>query len=290
MMRKIVTSLCCGAALALGLSCQPNEIILDSQPCEFPTDLSAYELSWSDEFEGTEINRDIWTFEIGDGCDRNLCGWGNNELEWYTDRKANARVSEGSLVIRALKESTPFNGYDYTSARLVTKNKADFKYGRMDIRARLPKGKGLWPAIWMLSSEEKYKTNYAPFASWPASGEIDIMELLGDKPNEVLGTVHYGADAWKYKSAYFDGPDFSADFHVFTLLWRENCLRFMVDGELYGDPISPSTTLPQGYPFNEYFHFILNVAVGGNLPGNPDATTSFPQDMTVDYVRVYQEK
>ena len=117
------------------------------------------------------------------------------------------------------------------------------------------------------------------------------MELIGSKPAEVLGTVHYGHDYWRYKSSEYqlESGDFSQDFHTFTLLWRENCLRFMVDGQLFGDPITPSLTLPTGYPFNETFYFILNIAVGGNLPGNPDGTTVFPQTMEVDYVRVYQE-
>ena len=123
------------------------------------------------------------------------------------------------------------------------------------------------------------------------SGEIDIMELIGSRPNEVLGTVHYGHDFWRYRSSEYrlDQSDFTQDFHVFSLLWREDCLQFMVDEQPYGTPITPSTTLPTGYPFNEQFHLLLNLAVGGNLPGNPDGSTVFPQEMQVDYVRVYQE-
>lgn len=269
--------------LVMLAGCQTDPI-LDPHPCDFPTSLEAYTLVWSDEFDGSAINPDNWTFEIGDGCDRGICGWGNNELQYYTDRRANARVEGGDLIIRALKESTPFEGYNYTSSRMVTKGKQDFKFGRFDIRAKLPKGQGIWPAIWMLSSENKY-------GGWPKSGEIDIMELIGSKPREVLGTVHYGHDFWRYRSSTYelDAGDFSQDYHIFSLVWREDCLRFMVDGELFGDPVTPSLTLPTGYPFNEAFHFILNIAVGGNLPGNPDATTTFPQEMRVDYVRVYQE-
>ncbi|MCI4670306.1 MAG: glycoside hydrolase family 16 protein [Bacteroidia bacterium] len=279
----LILSSCVLAVFAL-TACLEDKV-LDSNPCDFPS-IEGYSLMWSDEFEGSEINPDIWTHELGDGCQNgpDLCGWGNNELEWYTDEKKNSQVKDGNLIIRALRESTPVNGYDYTSARMITKNKADFKFGRMDIRAKLPKGKGLWPAIWMLPTENK-------FGTWPRSGEIDIMELIGDKPAEVLGTVHYGLDFWRFKSAYYEleEGDFSDDFHTFTLLWRDDCLRFMVDGVMYGNAITPSVTLPTGYPFNEKFHFILNVAVGGNLPGNPDATTTFPQEMVIDYVRVYQE-
>ncbi|MEL7534201.1 MAG: glycoside hydrolase family 16 protein [Bacteroidota bacterium] len=267
--------------LGFALACQPDKV-LDPGPCDFPAELESYTMVWSEEFEAPEIDLNTWTFEIGDGCDRNICGWGNNELEYYTDRDDNAFIREGSLVIQAKEER--FQGYDYTSARMVTKNKADFRYGRIDIRAKLPKGQGIWPAIWMLSTDDS-------FGGWPRSGEIDIMELIGNKPNEVLGTVHYGHDFWRYKSAYYqlEQGDFSLDYHTFSLLWREDCLRFMVDDQLYGDPISPSTTLPTGYPFNEKFHMILNIAVGGNLPGNPDGSTVFPQEMEVDYIRVYQE-
>ncbi len=264
--------------------CESEEILKD-HPCDFSTNLDVYTQVWSDEFD-SEINDEFWSYDLGDGCDRGpgLCGWGNNELQWYTDERKNARVRDGNLVIRAIKENSPVNGYDYTSARMVTKNKVDIRFGRIDIRAKLPRGQGIWPAIWMLSTEKKY-------GIWPASGEIDIMELIGSKPREVLGTVHYGHDFWRYKSAYYnlEQGTFADDYHTFSLFWRENCLRFAVDGEFYGDPITPSVTLPTGYPFNEKFHLILNIAVGGNLPGNPDASTVFPQEMAIDYIRVFEE-
>jgi beta-glucanase (GH16 family) len=264
-------------------ACQ-SETILDPGPCDFSTEIEAYKLVWADEFEGAVLDTSSWTYEIGDGCDRDICGWGNNELQYYTDRRSNARVDNGTLIIRALKEAVPYEGYDYTSARLVTKNKQDFRFGRMDVRAKLPKGQGLWSAIWMLPTENK-------FGGWPKSGEIDIMELVGNRPNEVFSTIHYGHDFWRYTSTptYTLGEgDFSQDYNVFSLLWREDCMQFMVNDSIYGS-LTPSTTLPTGYPFNEAFHMILNVAVGGNLPGNPDGNTVFPQSMEVDYVRVYEE-
>lgn len=268
----------------LGLSaCQTPSEVLTPHPCEFPEALESYTMVWADEFE-TEIDTNTWSFNLGDGCDRGICGWGNNELQYYTNKSRNAFVEDGKLVIQAIKESVAIQGYNYTSARMVTKGKADFQYGRIDIRARLPKGQGIWPAIWMLSTEEKY-------GGWPRSGEIDIMELVGHIPNEIFGTVHYGHDFWRFLSSPYilDQGDFSLDFHTFTLLWREDCLRFMVDGINYGNPITPSSTLPTGYPFNEKFHMILNIAVGGNLPGNPDGSTVFPQRMEVEYIRVYEE-
>lgn len=268
----------------IGISCE-TDTVLESNPCEFSEALADYSLVWSDEFEGDNINTDNWSFQLGNGCDIDLCGWGNNELQYYTDREKNARVEDGNLIITALNENIGIA--QYTSARLNSKNKVDIRFGRVDVRARLPKGKGLWPAIWMLPTENK-------FGIWPGSGEMDIMELVGDKPREIFGTVHYGKDFenWTFKSSVYElegGEDFSEDFHTFSLLWKENCIRFMVDGEIYGKGITPSQTLPQGYPFNEDFHFLLNVAVGGNLPGNPDGSTVFPQKMTVDYVRVYTE-
>ncbi len=275
--------LCTGFFVLILLGgCQPEEV-LEENPCEFPG-IEGYSLVWSDEFEGDSLDLSSWSYNLADGCDRGICGWGNNELQYYTDEAKNSFIRDGKLVIRAVEEGTPVNGYDYTSARIVTKNKQDFRFGRVDVRAKTPIGKGLWPAIWMLSTEER-------FGRWPASGEIDIMELIGDVPNEVLGTVHYGHDFHRFKSAYYELEEgtFNQEFHTFTLFWKEGCIRFMVDDSLYGEPITPSLTLPTGYPFNETFHFIMNIAVGGNLPGNPDGTVVFPQEMEVDYIRVYQE-
>ena len=272
--------------LLLSITSCGTDTVLDPHPCDFPEALEAYSLVWSDEFEGNEIDEQNWSFQIGDGCAEGICGWGNNEKQYYTNRRSNVRTTDGNLIIQAIKENTPFEGYDYTSARLNSRNKVDLRFGRVEVRARLPKGKGLWPAIWMLPTAEK-------FGDWPRSGEIDIMELVGDKPREILGTVHYGIDFANrdFRSSFYEleSGDFSDDFHTFSLLWRENCIRFMVDGEIYGKGITPSQTLPAGYPFNEDFHFILNVAVGGNLPGDPDGSTTFPQQMVVDYVRVYKE-
>ena len=268
----------------LHLGCQEPEEI---GGCVFPSELEAYELVWSDEFDGPEIDGSKWSFDLGDGCEIDLCGWGNNELQYYTDRPANATISSsGRLVIKALKETPLYLGqYAYTSARMVTKNKGDWRFGRIDVRARLPKGQGLWPAIWMLPTDNAY-------GSWPTSGEIDIMELVGNQPNKVLGTIHFGHDYHRFVSAeyYLPEGDFSQDFHDFTVLWSEDCIQFLVDGIAYGEPNTRSTTLPTTWPFDQPFHLLLNIAVGGNLPGNPDASTVFPQVMEVDYVRVYQEK
>lgn len=245
-----------------------------------PTSYPGYSLVWSDEFDGAELNTANWTYEMGDGCPGN-CGWGNNELEYY--RTENTTLVEGNLVITAKKQS--FGGKEYTSSRLITKGKQQFKFGRIDIRAALPKGKGVWPALWMLGSN-------IDAVGWPACGEIDIMELTGDLPNRVLSTVHFGQNLgshqYKSQSKYLSGgDDFNKEFHVFSMNWKADIIEFMIDDEVY-HTITPASLNGAPYPFNKNFFFIFNVAVGGNLPGNPDNSTAFPQWMIVDYVRVFQ--
>ena len=256
--------------------------------CNFTNSLDNYEMVWSDEFDGTEIDDSKWSFDLGDGCDisPDLCGWGNNELEYYTSREENAFLADGKLKIQAIKESPLYLGqHQYTSARMVTKNKGDWKYGRIDVRAKMPIGQGYWPAIWMLPTDNVY-------GGWPKSGEIDIMEYLGNEPRKVLGTIHYGHDFWRFNSQYLelDTGTFADEFHTFTVLWTEDCIQFQMDGINVGEPNTRSTVLPTTFPFDQKFHLLLNLAVGGNLPGPPAPNTVFPQSMEVEYVRVYQEK
>jgi len=282
---KINVIPCLLAITILFTGCQKVESV---GGCKLTDSLDGFELVWSDEFDGTEIDATKWSYDLGDGCQisQDLCGWGNNELEFYTDRSDNSYLEDGNLVIKAIKEIPFYQGqHQYTSARLVTKNKGDWKYGRIDVRAKLPFGQGLWPAIWMLPTDNVY-------GGWPKSGEIDIMENIGSEPNRVFGTIHYGHDFWRFNSQgiELDEGSFAEDFHVFTVLWDEDCIQFQMDGIDIGEPNTRSTVLPTTYPFDQKFHLLLNVAVGGNLPGNPNAATSFPQTMEVDYVRVYQEK
>jgi beta-glucanase (GH16 family) len=245
-----------------------------------PTSYPGYNLVWADEFNGTELNTSDWTFELGDGCP-NLCGWGNNELQYY--RQDNTSFVNGCLVITAKRQQ--FGNREYTSSRLITKGKRQFKFGRIDIRAALPKGQGLWPALWMLGSN-------IDAVGWPACGEIDIMELTGNIPNRVLGTVHFGANLSQHQyitgNKYLDGnANFQDEFHVFSLNWVADKIEFLVDNQVY-HTITPASVGNAPYPFNKNFFFIFNVAVGGNLPGSPDNSTPFPQRMIVDYVRVFQ--
>ncbi len=247
---------------------------------------ASWVLTWSDEFDapdGSAPDPKKWTAETGGG------GWGNNELEYYTARRTNSRVENGNLVIEALQEK--FTGPDgvareYTSARLKTQKLFAQKYGKFEARIRIPKGQGMWPAFWMLGDD-------FPAASWPACGEIDIMENIGREPATVHGTIHgpdYSGDKSLGAPYVVPSGNVADDFHLFAVEWEPKEIRFYVDGHLY-ETRTPSD-LPAGarWVFDHPFFLILNVAVGGKWPGNPDASTKFPQQMLVDYVRVYSRK
>ncbi len=285
---KIILFLTLSTSLVC-LSCSEEEEInvSETDPMDTPQlsdPETPFTLVWSDEFVSAEVDTTKWSFMIGDGTEYGIVGWGNNELQYYTSREENVYIEEGTLIIQALKGG--YENKQYTSARLRTKGKADWKYGKIEIRAQLPEGQGIWPAIWMLPTEEIY-------GGWPKSGEIDIMELVGHEPHKVHGTVHYGEDWPNNKflgQAYtLREGNFSDDFHVFTIEWERNEIRFFVDENEFFK-VTPDRISPYNYPFNQTFHLLLNIAVGGNWPGNPDATTTFPQHMLVDYVRVYQRE
>ncbi|MEC7984420.1 MAG: family 16 glycosylhydrolase [Myxococcota bacterium] len=248
-----------------------------------PADREGWTLVWRDEFEDPAIDLTKWEFEV-DGQ-----GGGNNELQYYTDRVENAFVENGSLVIEAREES--YTGEDgtrsYTSARLRTMNQGDWLYGRIEARMRLPEGQGIWPAFWMLPTDWVY-------GGWAASGEIDIMELVGHEADTVHGTLHYGGP-WPANiytgGEYVLSEPFSNDYHTFAVEWKEGEIRWYVDDVHYQTQTNwYSTAGDYPAPFNQRFHIILNVAVGGQWPGSPDATTVFPQRMFVDYVRVYERE
>ncbi|ELR70568.1 laminarinase [Fulvivirga imtechensis AK7] len=241
-----------------------------------PESYEGMDLVWQDEFNGSGISSD-WTFEIGTGSN----GWGNNELQYY--RQENTEVRDGYLIITAKKES--FQGQEYTSSRIITKDKQTFQYGRIDIRAALPKGKGIWPALWMLGSD--FST-----VGWPACGEIDIMEMIGGtgKDNTVHGTVHWqnAGEYASYGGHYTLSSGILADeFHVFTIIWDASSITWYIDDIKYHEIDITPAELSE---FRNDFFFIFNVAVGGNWPGSPDDSTTFPQRMVVDYVRVFQDQ
>jgi beta-glucanase (GH16 family) len=235
------------------------------------------QLVMSDEFNTDGLpNQNMWNYNIGTGSN----GWGNNELQYYTDRPQNIKVENGMLKITAVKES--FMGSAYTSARILTKGKFEQKYGRYEARIKLPFGKGLWPAFWMLGAN-------SDTVIWPQCGEIDIMEYLGSKPTSIFGTVHgpgYSGGNAVSKNFVLTNDRYDNDFHIFGIEWGENYVNYYVDDVLYNQ-ITPKD-VPGEWVFNQPFYIILNMAVGGNFPGSPNSDTVFPQSMLIDYVRVYQ--
>jgi len=269
------------------------------------------ELVMSDEFDTDGApNSSIWGFNIGTGEN----GWGNSELQYYTDRTENVTVQNGVLVITAKKEQ--FNGSSYTSARLLTKGKFEQTYGRFEARIRLPWGQGLWPAFWLLSANIEESPDYDPNTiPWPYCGEIDIMEYRGQNPTQVLGTLHgpgYSGGNSISKSYNLENDRFDTGFHVFGIEWGPEYINFYVDDVLYNQITPgelPSSTPPEDFcesflateceelrrlwnkwVFDQPFYIIINLAVGGNFLGSPNNETVFPQTMLVDYVRVYKNK
>jgi beta-glucanase (GH16 family) len=239
-----------------------------------------WSLVWSDEFnqpDGSSPDPTKWVFELG-----NNNGWGNSELEYYTSRTNNARISGGMLVIEADEEN--YLGSSYTSARMKTQGKWSWQFGRMEARIKIPRGQGMWPAFWMLG------TNITS-VNWPACGEVDIMENIGREPTLVHGTVHgpgySGANGIGGPCALPGNPTFADDFHVYAVEWTTNEVKWFVDGFQYFS-VNPAR-LPGGttWVYTQPQFILLNLAVGGGWPGNPDGTTTFPQQMLVDYVRVY---
>lgn len=235
-------------------------------------------LLWSDEFDqtdGTAPDPSKWSYDIGGG------GWGNNELQYYTNRTDNVRVEAGQLVIEAKAEN--YGGRNYTSGRLLTKGKASWTYGRMEARIKIPKGKGIWPAFWLLGAN-------VDTAHWPDCGEIDIMENIGSEPSTLHGTLHgpgYSGAAGITGDYHFTGGALSDDYHIYAIEWEESRISWFIDGQQYFSLTSGNLPAGRSWIFSQPQFLLLNLAVGGNWPGNPNATTVFPQRMSVDYVRVY---
>ncbi len=241
-----------------------------------------WQLVWQDEFNNEQLDYAKWE------CEVNAFGGGNNELQIYTDRRDNVRVENGTLILEAHKARTDIQGTvrDYSSGRVRSKHRGDWKFGRFEFRAKLPKGQGVWPAIWMLPTDDHYGT-------WAASGEIDIVEFKGQEPNRIWGTLHYGG-TWpnnKHTSGIFTSPkvDYTEDFHLYALEWEEGEIRWYVDNELVQTQKEWSSTGAKfPAPFDQRFYLVMNVAIGGGFVGPVGDSTTFPQRMEVDYVRVYK--
>ena len=242
-------------------------------------------LVWSDEFETPgQPDSAKWNYDIGDGCPDN-CGWGNNELQYYTRDSSNVRVKDGMLIIEARMDS--LGGKAFTSTKIVSRGKGDWLYGRFEVRARLPQGKGTWPAIWMLPTDWKY-------GGWPASGEIDIMEHVGYDPGVIHGTIHteaYNHIKQTQKKGKITVPTAQDEFHVYAVDWSEDRMDFFVDDERYHTILREPGDDYKGWPFDQRFYLIMNIAVGGNWGGAQGVDPGiWPQRMEVDYVRVYDNK
>lgn len=279
----------CNVSLAFLFYCIMGILLISCGPVKESSTkvLSAskeMKLMWSDEFELDGLpDHNKWSYDTGDGCPR-ICGWGNNELQYYTkDNLNNARVEGGNLIIEAHK--TSLGSSDYTSARILSKGKGDWKYGKISIRAKLPTGLGTWPAIWMLPSTNKY-------GNWPNSGEIDIMEHVGYDPDSIYGTVHTTAfnhmiGTEVSKASYH--PDAESSFKTYSIEWDNQKIEWLIDGVSY-HAFENRNISEKEWPFDENFHLIMNLAVGGNWGGEKGVDTRiWPQRMEVDWVRIYQQ-
>lgn len=278
MINTVITAFC----LLAGAACSDKEPkgSIPAAVIQTPTDKNwTFETTpvWADEFDYSGLpNPAKWGYDIGGD------GWGNNELQYYTNSINNASVGNGILTITARKES--MNGREYTSARLISKNKGDFLYGRIEVKAKLPSGKGTWPAIWMLPTDWAY-------GGWPKSGEIDIMEHVGYDQDRVHVTVH--TDAYNHSKGTQKGTSkvvagASTGFHTYRVDWTPYAIRGFIDGEQMFQFINEGKGSAV-WPFDKRFHILLNIAFGGNWGGSQGVDPGvLPQQMEVDYVRVYK--
>jgi beta-glucanase (GH16 family) len=272
----------CAPAAAVTPTQQPGSTPAPTAPpLPSVTPSGEWTLVWSDEFDrpnGTLPDQSKWTAMTGGG------GWGNGEWQNYTERVDNAYHENSMLVIKAMNED--YKGNRYTSARLVTRGMGDWTYGRVEVRAKVPIGQAIWPAIWMMPTDSEY-------GGWPASGEIDIMELIGKEPDTIHGTLHYGKPH-EFKGSIYQlptGQTYADDFHIFAIEWEPGEIRWYMDGYHYHSMTEWFTSSTKGQfpaPFDKDFYLILNIAVGGTWPGLPDETTPEEALMYVDYVRVFQ--
>ena len=230
-------------------------------------------LLWAEEFDGDSLDESYWSFELGDGCPQ-LCGWGNDEPQIYTE--TNHEVVNGHLTIRAELIDTT-----YTSTRIITKNKFEFKYGWIEARIKLPSGKGLWPAFWLLGAN-------IDEVKWPNCGEIDIMEYVGKEPGMVFSTLHT-ADSFgnSVNTKKIKKAEVEDDFHVYAAHWTKEQISFYLDGQKFYE-FSPEVKSEENWPFDQPFYVILNLAVGGGFGGPEIDDSIFPQEFVIDYIRIYK--
>lgn len=281
-MRQFITIVIFLFLLAVG--CGESEAVPSPSPISTAIPATAtpewvregWQLVWQDEFEGDTVSREDWAFDLGLGGG----GWGNHELQWYTERPENIRTEDGILIIEAREEE--FLRGDYTSGRMKTEGIHSWTYGRFEARIQIPYGQGIWPAFWLLGAEG---------GNWPNNGEIDVMENIGREPHIVHGTIHgpgYSGGNGVGNPYTQASVPFADDFHIYAVEWEPETIRWYVDDELTFTVTADD--VPGDWVYDHPFFIIMNVAVGGDWPGDPDETTTFPQQMRVDYVRVYEQK
>ncbi len=287
---SVITVLSLLASLITFAGCEKNQPVsepVEPEPEIVKTEtpaLDGYNLLFSDEFDGNELDMNTWNYEPHEP------GWTNSELQEYTTSTDNVFVKDGNLVIKAIKSDKDGKDY-YTSGKVTTQNKQDFMYGKVVVSAKVPEGQGLWPAIWMMPTDEGH------YGQWPKCGEIDIMEVLGSDVTTAYGTVHYGEPhAEQQGIVTLDSGSFADSFHEYSVEWEPGEMRWYIDGEHYltvndwFTAVSGEDEKPYPAPFDQTFFVQLNLAVGGTWPGNPDDTTNFDNaEFLVDYVRVYQK-
>ena len=268
--------------LILFITCQEPKSS-EKQPVVNDWDKEGWALVWNDEFDGPSLNLEKWSYEIGGH------GWGNNELQYYSDDDSTAFIRDGKLVLRADLVPQGTGSADnlryFSSARLRTSGKGDWRYGRIEVKAKLALGQGIWPAIWMLPTDWMY-------GGWPESGEIDIMEHVGYDPGRVHGSIHTGSYNHKINTQRGGSQlldKISSKFYVYAIEWYEDRIDFLIDDAKYFSFQNDGKNDFNTWPFNQRFHLLINIAVGGDWPGSPDETTQFPTEMEVEYVRVYEK-
>ena len=268
--------------LILFITCQEPKSS-EKQPVVNEWDKEGWALVWNDEFDGPALSLEKWSYEIGGH------GWGNNELQYYSDDDSTAFIQDGKLVLRADIVPQGTGSADnlryFSSARLRTSGKGDWRYGRIEVKAKLALGQGIWPAIWMLPTDWMY-------GGWPESGEIDIMEHVGYDPGRVHGSIHTGSYNHKINTQRGGSKlldKISSKFYVYAIEWYEDRIDFLIDDAKYFSFQNDGKNDFNTWPFNQRFHLLINIAVGGDWPGSPDETTQFPTEMEVEYVRVYEK-
>jgi len=269
--------------IAFLISCAESNDTAEVKNINNEWDIEGWNLVWQDEFNRDSLDLTKWSPETGGH------GWGNNELQYYTDSDSNSYVENGNLVLKAEVVPQGIGSSKglryYSSARLRTYSKGDWKYGRIEVKAKVASGQGIWPAIWMLPTDWL-------FGGWPSSGEIDIMEHVGYDLGVVHGSVHTEAYNHKIntqKSSARKISNVDTEFHVYSIIWDKDKISFFIDDIQYFLFENDQQGNYKTWPFDQRFHLLINIAVGGDWPGNPDNSTNFPRSMLIDYVRVYEK-